>query len=39
MTILEIDNITAGYGMGPNILKSLSLKVDQGKTYLSLIHI
>lgn len=33
MTILEIDNITAGYGMGPNILKSLSLKVDQGKTY------
>jgi branched-chain amino acid transport system ATP-binding protein len=33
MTILEIDNISAGYGSGPNILKGLSLKVEQGKTY------
>lgn len=33
MTILDIDNITAGYSVGPDILKGLSLKVDQGKTY------
>ena len=33
MTILEIDDITAGYGVGPDILQGLSLKVEQGKTY------
>jgi branched-chain amino acid transport system ATP-binding protein len=33
MTILEIDDISAGYGVGPDILKDLSLKVDKGKTY------
>ena len=33
MIILEVDNITAGYGSGPEILKGLSLQVEQGKTY------
>jgi len=33
MTYLDIDNISAGYGAGPDILKGLSLKVEQGKTY------
>jgi branched-chain amino acid transport system ATP-binding protein len=33
MSILEVDNITAGYGIGPDILTGLSLKVEEGKTY------
>jgi branched-chain amino acid transport system ATP-binding protein len=33
MTLLEVENITAGYGNGPNILKGLSLKVEQGKAH------
>lgn len=33
MPLLQVDNITAGYGVGPNILKGLSLKIEQGKTY------
>lgn len=33
MTILEVNNITAGYGSGPEILKGLSLQVEQGNTY------
>lgn len=33
MTYLEIDAISAGYGVGPDILKDLSLQVQQGKTY------
>ena len=33
MTLLQLENITAGYGVGPNILKGLSLKIEQGKTY------
>jgi branched-chain amino acid transport system ATP-binding protein len=33
MTYLEIDDISAGYGVGPDILKGLSLSVEQGKTY------
>jgi len=33
MVILEADNIVAGYGKGPDILKGISLKVEAGKTY------
>jgi branched-chain amino acid transport system ATP-binding protein len=31
MTLLEMDNIVAGYGAGPDILTGLSLKVEQGQ--------
>jgi ABC-type branched-subunit amino acid transport system ATPase component len=33
MATLVIENVYAGYGSGPNILKGLSLKVESGKTY------
>lgn len=33
MTLLEINNIRVGYGDGPDILKGLSMKIEQGKTY------
>lgn len=33
MELLEVGNVTAGYGEGPDILKGLSLKVEQGRTY------
>ncbi len=33
MALLEVENVTAGYGNGPDILKGLSLTVEQGKTY------
>ncbi len=33
MGTLVVDNIYAGYGSGPNILKGLSLTVESGKTY------
>jgi branched-chain amino acid transport system ATP-binding protein len=33
MVILEAENIVAGYGKGPDILKGVSLKVEVGKTY------
>ena len=33
MGILMIENIVAGYGSGPNILRNLSLTVASGKTY------
>lgn len=33
MNILVVDDITAGYGSGPDILKGLSLEVEEGKTY------
>ena len=33
MKTLVIENIVAGYGSGPNILKGLSLTVESGKTY------
>ena len=33
MTFLQIDEITAGYGVGPDILTGLSLKVEKGKSY------
>lgn len=33
MALLQVDNVSAGYGVGPNILKGLSLKIEQGKTY------
>ncbi len=31
--ILEISNINAGYGAGPNILQGLSLEVEEAKSY------
>ena len=33
MALLEVDNIRAGYGDGPDILKGLSMEIEQGKTY------
>jgi branched-chain amino acid transport system ATP-binding protein len=33
MGTLVIENIIAGYGSGPNILRDLSLTVESGKTY------
>ena len=33
MALLEVENITAGYGEGPDILKGVSIKVEQGQTY------
>lgn len=33
MTLLEVENVTAGYGVGPNILQDLSLKIEQGQTH------
>jgi branched-chain amino acid transport system ATP-binding protein len=31
--ILEIKSVDAGYGKGPNILKGLSLEVEEGRSY------
>ena len=33
MGTLVVENVVAGYGSGPNILKGLSLTVESGKTY------
>jgi branched-chain amino acid transport system ATP-binding protein len=33
MALLEVENVTAGYGSGPDILQGVSVKIDQGKTY------
>lgn len=33
MAFLEVENVTAGYGNGPDILKGLSLKFEQERTY------
>ena len=33
MALLEVDNIRAGYGDGPDILKGLSVEIEQRKTY------
>lgn len=33
MALLEVENITAGYGSGPDILKGVSAKIEQGNTY------
>lgn len=33
MAILEITDVSAGYGAGPDILKGLSLEVEEGKSY------
>lgn len=33
MTFLQIQEVTAGYGVGPDILKGLSLNLDKGKSY------
>ena len=31
--LLEVDNVSAGYGAGPNILNGISLAIERGKTY------
>jgi len=33
MALLEVRDVDAGYGAGPNILRGLSLKVEAGKSY------
>lgn len=33
MTLLEVDNVVAGYGDGPDILRGVSLKFNLGNTY------
>jgi len=33
MTYLHIQEVTAGYGVGPNILTGLSLNIEKGKSY------
>ena len=33
MTYLQIQEVTAGYGVGPDILTGLSLNIDKGKSY------
>lgn len=33
MAFLEVENVTAGYGNGPDILKGLSLEIEQEKIY------
>jgi branched-chain amino acid transport system ATP-binding protein len=33
MALLEVQDITAGYDEGPDILKGLSLTIEEGKTY------
>jgi branched-chain amino acid transport system ATP-binding protein len=33
MALLEVDNLKAGYGEGPDIIKGLSMDIEQGKTY------
>jgi branched-chain amino acid transport system ATP-binding protein len=33
MTFLQIQEVTAGYGAGPDILTGLSLNIDKGKSY------
>lgn len=33
MALLELENIAAGYGVGPDILKDVSLTIEAGKTY------
>jgi branched-chain amino acid transport system ATP-binding protein len=32
MVFLEVENVTAGYGNGPDILKGLTLKIERGRT-------
>lgn len=33
MSLLEIDNVTAGYGQGPDILKGISVEIEAGRSY------
>lgn len=33
MALLEINDLTAGYGAGPDILTGVSVEVDEGRTY------
>ena len=33
MSLLQIQEVNAGYGVGPDILKGLSLEIEKGKSY------
>jgi branched-chain amino acid transport system ATP-binding protein len=33
MALLEVDDVVAGYGAGPDILTGVSLEIEQGKSY------
>ncbi len=33
MALLEVDNVTAGYGAGPDILKGLELEIEAGRSH------
>lgn len=33
MALLELENVSAGYGSGPDILQGLSLKIEAGRSY------
>lgn len=33
MALLEVESVTAGYRAGPDILKGVSIRIEQGKTY------
>lgn len=33
MALLEVENVTAGYGVGPDILNGVSLIIESGSTY------
>ena len=33
MTLLQVNEVTAGYGVGPDILTGLSLDIEKGKSY------
>jgi len=33
MALLEVENVRAGYGEGPDILTGLSMEIEQGRTY------
>ena len=32
MALMEAENVSAGYGKGPDILKGISLKIEEGRT-------
>ena len=33
MALIEVEEVTAGYGRGPDILRGISLLIERGKTY------
>ncbi|HEX6286739.1 MAG TPA: ATP-binding cassette domain-containing protein, partial [Acidimicrobiia bacterium] len=33
MALLEVDDVVAGYGAGPDILTGVSLEIEEGKSY------